>query len=143
MLFTAKDLALTAGFKTVTKFTNEMHRHGLPFGDGTRVGNSKRYDSVALAKAIIMSRLRAFKIPVAQHTDLLNMIDHAALASALHQLEADEVECVLVGIPSWDELDDFTGVFVSREAAVTALTETDFILIDVGEMVQAHLQGVI
>lgn len=143
MLFTAKDLALTAGFKTVTKFTNEMHRHGLPFGDGTRVGNSKRYDSVALAKAIIMSRLRAFKIPVAQHTDLLNMIDHAALASALHQLEAGEVECVLVGIPSWDELDDFTGVFVSRDAAVTALTETDFILIDVGEMVQAHLQGLI
>ena len=143
MLFTAQDLALTAGFETAAKFTNEMHRNGLPFGKGVRVGNAKRYGMVDLAKAIVMSRLRAFRIPVAQHKDLIDQIDETALASALDQFEAGEVECVIVAIPSWAELDDYSGVFVSRDAALGALSEADFILIDVGAVTQAHLQGVI
>jgi len=143
MLFTAKDLALTAGFKTTAKFTNEMHRNDLPFGTGVRVGNTKRYGALDLAKAIVMSRLRAFRIPVAQHKALIDLIDETALASALDQFEAGAVECVLVAIPSWDELDDYSGVFVSRKAALEALSEADFILIDVGDVTQAHLQGVI
>jgi hypothetical protein len=143
MLFTARDLALTAGFKTAAKFTNELHRNGLPFGKGLRVGNTKRYGAVDLAKAIVMGRLRRFRIPVAQYKDLIDQIDETSLASALDQFEAGEVECVLVGVPSWDDLDDFSGVFTSREAALEAMTEADFILIDVGELTQAHLQGVI
>lgn len=143
MIFTAKDLARTAGFESAAKFANEMHRHGLPFGNGTRVGNTKRYDTVALAKAVIISRLRAFKIPVAQHKALMEVIDDAALASALDQFEAGACECVLVGIPSWSELDDYSGVFVTRAAALAALTEADFILVDVGEATQARMQGVI
>lgn len=143
MLFTAQDLALTAGFKTAAKFTNEMHRNGLPFGKGTRVGNAKRYAVTDLAKAIVMGRLRAFRIPVAQHKAMIDQIDETALASALDQFEAGEIECVLVGVPSWAELDDFTGVFTSREAALEALSAADFILIDVGEVTQAHLQGLI
>ncbi|WP_146214830.1 hypothetical protein [Loktanella sp. PT4BL] len=107
------------------------------------MGNAKRYGTVDLAKAIVMSRLRAFRIPVAQHKALIDLIDETALASALDQFEAGEVACVLVAIPSWAELDDYSGVFTSREAALEALTEADFILIDVGEVTQAHLQGVI
>ena len=143
MIATAKDLARTAGFESAAKFANEMHRHGLPFGNGTRVGNTKRYDTIALAKAVIISRLRAFKIPVAQHKALMEVIDYAALTSALDQFEAGACECVLVGIPSWDELDDYSGVFVTRDAALDALTAADFILLDVGEATQAHLKGVI
>lgn len=143
MLFTARDLALTAGFKTAAKFTNELHRNGLPFGKGLRVGNTKRYGPVDLAKAIVMGRLRGFRIPVTQYKNLIDQIDETALASALDQFEAGEVKCVLVGVPSWNDLDDFSGVFTSREAALEAMTEADFILIDVGELTQAHLQGVI
>jgi hypothetical protein len=142
MIFTAQDLALTAGFKTAAKFTNEMHRYGLPFGTGVRVGNAKRYGTIDLAKAIMMSRLRAFRVPVAQHKDLIDQIDESALASALDQFEAGKVECVIVGIPSWAELDEYSGVFTSRKAALEALTEADFILIDLGEVTQAYLQGV-
>jgi hypothetical protein len=41
------------------------------------------------------------------------------------------------------KLDDYSGVFVTRAAALDALTEADFILLDVGEATQAHLKGVI
>jgi hypothetical protein len=143
MIFTAKDLARTAGFESAAKFANEMHRHSLPFGNATRVGSAKRYGTVAIAKAVIMSRLRAFHVPISKHRELIEMIDDDALAHALDQFETGRCECVVVGIPSWAELDDFSGVFVTRAAALDALTEADFILVDVGEAVQAHLRGVI
>ena len=57
MIFTAQDLALTAGFKTSAKFTNEMHRYGLPFGTGVRVGNAKRYAGRTYRYADAMRRL--------------------------------------------------------------------------------------
>lgn len=143
MLFTTTDLARGAGFKSRSNWVNECYRYGLPFSDGVRVGNQRRYGAVDLAKSLLMGRLRMFGVPTSKQAELLKLIDEHALAEAIDHHQAGEIETVIIGVPSWDQLEDFTGIFTSRQAAVAALEEADFILIEIGDYIDAHIRGII
>lgn len=145
MIFTTDELAREGGFAGTAGFRCETAKHQLPFRAFAKVNGANRYSATDYAIAIIIGRLRNWagqkmQVPVAGR--FAELIDRDALEAALQQLEAGEVSEVIVGIPSFGEaLEDFSCVFTSREAAVASLSETDLILVDVGEVMQAKFGG--
>ena len=141
MLYATQNFAKAAGFETAAKLTNEMHRNDITLGEGIRVGPSKRYGIVSLAKAIVMGTLREFQVPVTQHREVIHCIDEHALACALDQFENGDVQCVLLLIPSWQRFGEFPLVYVNRIEAAEAMCEQDYILVNLDHSIRTLQPG--
>lgn len=145
MIFTTDELAREGGFNGTAGFRCEIAKHQLPLRPHAKVNGSNRYSATDYAIAIVIGRLRNWggqKMAVPAAGRLAELIDRDALEAAIAQFEAGEVAEVIVGIPAWGKaLEDFSCVFTSHEAAVAALAETDLILVNVGEVLQAKFGG--
>jgi hypothetical protein len=141
MLFTTLELARAANQNSAHVFVNNVSRYAIKLDQPIRVGSEKHWPDTALAQAVILGRLDALGVPKSKQPDLLSRVDHVALRHALEQLDAGEIGAVIVGIASFDELEDFSGVFTSSADAVAALDEADMILLDVGGYLQARWRG--
>lgn len=143
MLYKTQDLAKAAGYKTAAKLTNKMHRNGINLGEGVRVGPSKRYGIVSLAKAIVMGTLRQFQIPINQQTEVIDGIDEHSLACALDQFGNGDIQCVLLLIPNWEPFGDFPLLYVNRIEAAEAMREQHYILVNLDHSIRTFQQGAI
>ena len=145
MHWTTQQISREAGFPTIGKFINEAHRNEMPFAP-QRQGVENRYETPDLALAIALRKLRGLGLPIARSADLLRRVDRGALKVALDELTDGRVEAVLICIPLFDLdlLDEsWTGVFTSRAAAAEAISESDLLVLDLGEMVTSIVGGLI
>ncbi|MCT4684421.1 MAG: hypothetical protein N4A39_11900 [Roseicyclus sp.] len=143
MNWTQAQIMREAGFQTKAQFSNESHRHHLPFRPKKR-GVENRFSASDLAVATILRRLRGFGVPTSRAAELLQTLDRDALDVAVDALTDGRGEAVIVGIAAYD-LDllpqGWTGVFTSAAAAAAAHVESDLILVDVGTKIMDELEG--
>lgn len=145
MNWTTQQISREAGFPTIAKFVNEVSRNELPFAP-QRHGVENRYGTADLALAIALRKLHGLGLSISRTGELLRRVDRGALKVALDELTDGRVEAVLICIPLFDLdlLDEgWTGVFTSHAAAAEAISESDLLVLDLGEMVTSIVGGLI
>jgi hypothetical protein len=117
----------------------------MPFAP-QRQGVENRYTTTDLALAIALRKLRGLGLPIARSAEMLRRVDREALTVALDELTDGRIDAVLICIPLFD-LDlmeeGWTGVFTSHAAAAEAVSESDLVILDLGEMVTSIVGGLI
>lgn len=143
MNWTLRQIASEAGFQSISQFSNESHRNGIPFNPRKR-GVENRYGVADLAIAICLRHLRRFGVPTARAAGHLQTLDRTALEAALDALTDGRVDHVIVGLPTYD-LDllpeGWTGVFLTPADVAAAIADTDVLAVDVGAYVKGHIGG--
>ena len=145
MHWTTQQISREAGFPTIGKFINEAHRNEMPFAPQLQ-GVENRYNTTDLALAIALRKLRGLGLPIARSAEMLRRVDREALTVALDELTDGRIDAVLICIPLFD-LDlleeGWTGVFTSHLVAAEAISESDLVILDLGEMVTSIMGGLI
>ena len=143
MLYSSFDIKTAAKACDKTQFMADIRRHDLPI-EGRNFAGRKAYSLTDIAVALLNCRLIDYEISLTSCRRLLGRIDRNLLPDLVDQFAANEVEDVIVLIPSLTNLDDEFPTIVTSWADVVKFAtaeEIDFMPFALGESIKDKLDG--
>ena len=143
MLYSSFDIKTAAKACDKVQFMADIRRHELPI-EGRNFAGRKAYSLTDIAVALLIGRLRDYEISLTSCRRLLERIDRSLLRDHVDRFAANEVEDVIVLIPSLTNLDDEFPTIVTSWADVVKFATSegiDFIPFALGESIRDKLDG--
>ncbi len=143
MLYSSFDIKTAAKACDKTQFMADIRRHDLPI-EGRNFAGRKAYSLTDIAVALLIGRLRDYEVSLTSCRRLLERIDRNLLRDYVDQFAANEIDDVIVLIPSLTNLDDEFPTIVTSWADVVRFATAegiDFIPFSLGESIRDKLDG--
>ena len=143
MLFTTKDLAFYADYKTPEAFLVDKRRYQLTIIPYRKTNGQQLFPLRAVVICLMLFRLKGWGVPMSCAADLLGRIDLDQLFETLDLLAAEKVENLIVTIPAHPNLDleDTKTIHTDLATAQQTQTEIDVMHINLTDLVQQVLKG--
>ena len=145
MFFTSYELQVASGYSDKRQFLQDCRRYNLPIAAAGRVMGHNRYRLIDLCLALVIAELQQYEVPLSICARLLNRLNLDHLRDRLDELEADQIDDVIVMIPARSDLDteDFPTVATDWDEIVGYARDQNlnFFTVPVGEAVKAKLAG--
>ena len=145
MFFTSYELQVAANYSDKRQFLQDCRRYDLPITAAGKVMGTNRYQLLDLCLALVIAELQQYEVPLSICARLLNRLNLDHLRDRLDELEADQIDDVILMIPARSDLDteDFPTVATDWDEIVGYARDQNlnFFTVPVGEAVKAKLAG--
>ena len=146
MNFVSSDLARYAAYPDVVSFQVDTRRYGWPLRPVRRIQGKNQYTLAEAVTAHTISVLRHMNIPSSSIKMLLDRVDQVAFRTAVDELEASQVDQIILTIPCAryfepDDATDLHTVHTNIKSALETLAALDAIYINLSEISQAIRDG--
>ena len=145
MFFTSYELQVTSGYSDKRQFLQDCRRYDLPITAAGKVMGTNRYQLLDLCLALVIAELQKYEVALSICARLLNRLNIVHLRDRLDELEADQIDDLIIMIPARCDLDieDFPTVATDWDQVVAFARDQNlnFFTVPVGEAVKGKLSG--